>query len=235
MGRSRIYSQFGRRTGMKKEPMGNKKQVYALGVGLSILLLIPVWWFYGALFAEEVEHGEDGHGGMEGMGMGMSMGGKEKVTEFKEEVEDYIRTHDPDDDGVIEADAGHELPVLAQSFSWRPDRIEVEAGKEYRVRFLSADVTHGFVLQFGDSRLLKELDPGTEVTLSITFKESGEYLATCGFYCGVGHGYMNFKIYVVPPGEGYQYGGGHYGEVSSMEGMEMEGSPMEGEEGERQG
>lgn len=165
----------------EKAFVGNRKQLFALAIGLSVLILALIWWSYGGLFVgggHMDEHGEPQ---------------EERVAEFREEVEKFVEANRVN--GWV-LPPGHEFPVLAEAFYWKPDRIKLEKGVEYEFHLLSTDVTHGFAIQFRTGRVMKELPPGTDVHFELSFEQPGEYLVTCGLFCGIGHDDMIATILV---------------------------------------
>lgn len=84
--------------------------------------------------------------------------------------------------------------VVAATFSFTPDPIEVPAGKPVTFRVTSADVLHGFQIVGTNANTMAV--PGYVSQFTVTFQKPGEYLLACNEYCGVMHHGMVGKVIV---------------------------------------
>ncbi len=99
--------------------------------------------------------------------------------------------------GVRELAPGrYEVYVLAQTWSFTPNRITIPAGATVTFHVTSKDVQHGFTVT--GTNLNMQILPGYVSTLTHTFDRPGEYLIVCSEYCGVGHQTMHAVIEVTP-------------------------------------
>ncbi|GEM_PF-4641580 len=94
--------------------------------------------------------------------------------------------------------AVQEVTLVASGSRWHPETIQVEAGKPVRLRVVSHDVVHGFLLQDQEDRLIY---PGKVTIVEFTPKETGILSFVCTMYCGPNHPTMAGQIIVgeVPP------------------------------------
>ena len=90
----------------------------------------------------------------------------------------------------------YEAYVLAQIWSFTPNRITIPAGSTLTLYVTSKDVQHGFVLQGTNLNMM--VLPGQVSSLTATFDEPGEYNFICHEYCGVGHQTMYGTVVVEP-------------------------------------
>ena len=77
------------------------------------------------------------------------------------------------------------VPVVATTFSFAPDPIEVPANRPVTFRLTSGDVLHG--LQIAGTNANAMAVPGYVSQFTMTFTRAGKYLITCHEYCGVFH------------------------------------------------
>jgi len=92
------------------------------------------------------------------------------------------------------ADGSVVVSVVAQTFSFSPDPIEVPANRPVTFRLTSADVIHGFEVVGTNANAMAI--PGYVSQFTVTFKEPGEYLIGCNEYCGTLHHNMVGKLIV---------------------------------------
>ncbi|MBI2916767.1 MAG: cupredoxin domain-containing protein [Chloroflexi bacterium] len=92
-----------------------------------------------------------------------------------------------------------EITLVAGGSRWHPETIQVEAGKPVRLRLVSHDVVHGFLLQDQEQDLL--IYPGKVTVFEFTPKEAGTLGFVCTVACGPNHPTMAGQIIVgdVPP------------------------------------
>jgi cytochrome c oxidase subunit II len=86
------------------------------------------------------------------------------------------------------------VSVVAQTFSFSPDPIEVPANRPVTFRLTSADVMHGFQVVGTNANAM--VIPGYVSQFTITFNQPGEYLIGCNEYCGTMHHNMVGKLIV---------------------------------------
>lgn len=104
---------------------------------------------------------------------------------------------DPVEERVRElAPNKYEAYILAQIWSFLPNRIIIPRGATLTFYVTSKDVQHGFNVQGTNINMM--VIPGQVSTLTATFDEPGEYHIVCNEYCGVGHQTMFATIIVEP-------------------------------------
>jgi cytochrome c oxidase subunit 2 len=97
--------------------------------------------------------------------------------------------------GVRELAPGrYEATLIAQTFLFTPNEIEIPAGSDVTFILTSRDVIHGFKI-VGTSVNMMAV-PGQISKMTAHFPEPGEYLILCHEYCGSGHHVMYGKIIV---------------------------------------
>ena len=79
----------------------------------------------------------------------------------------------------------YEAYILAQTWSFLPNRITIPKGSTITFYVTSKDVQHGFII--AETNINMMIIPGQVSTLTATFDEAGEYHFVCNEYCGVGH------------------------------------------------
>jgi cytochrome c oxidase subunit 2 len=91
--------------------------------------------------------------------------------------------------GVTEtADGGVKAVIVAATFFFTPDPIEVPAGRPVTFRLTSSDVIHGFQVVGTNANAM--VIPGYVTQFTLTFDRPGEYRIACNEYCGVAHHMM---------------------------------------------
>ncbi len=88
----------------------------------------------------------------------------------------------------------YQVTMLAQTWSFTPQQIEIPRDSEVNFQITSVDVIHGFTIQGTDANLM--LIPGQVSSTSVTFRTPGTYLLMCHEYCGVGHQAMFARVVV---------------------------------------
>jgi cytochrome c oxidase subunit 2 len=102
---------------------------------------------------------------------------------------------DPLDERVRElAPFKYEAYILAQYWSFSPNRITVPKGSSITFYVTSKDVQHGFIIAGTNINMM--IIPGQVSTLTATFDKAGEYNFVCNEYCGVAHHTMFGTIVV---------------------------------------
>ena len=86
------------------------------------------------------------------------------------------------------------VSVVAATFSFTPDPIEVPAGRPITFRVTSSDVLHGFQIVGTNANTMAV--PGYVSQFTVTFENPGEHLLACNEYCGVFHHAMTGKVIV---------------------------------------
>jgi cytochrome c oxidase subunit 2 len=96
----------------------------------------------------------------------------------------------------------YEAYIVAQTWSFLPNRIEVPVGSQVTFHITARDVIHGFKLSGTNVNVMAL--PGQVATLSATFDTPGEYNYICHEYCGyvantpIGHHTMYGVLTVLP-------------------------------------
>jgi cytochrome c oxidase subunit 2 len=91
--------------------------------------------------------------------------------------------------GVAEQPDGRVVAtVVASTFFFTPDPIEVPARRPVTFRVTSSDVIHGFQIVGTNANAMAI--PGYVSQFTVTFDRPGEYLVTCNEYCGMAHHMM---------------------------------------------
>lgn len=148
----------------------------------------------GSVYPRITEGGPEIHDPqMAGMDMaGMDMSGTDMVapTDGHAAQDDQ---HGPGDDA---AGGPVDVPMIAERWYFEPGILRLDRGTAYRFRMMTADVTHGASIQFGQGARMIRLSPGTVAELEMTFTSPGSYLVYCTSYCGTGHDGMQARIVV---------------------------------------
>ena len=96
----------------------------------------------------------------------------------------------------------YEAYIVAQTWNFLPDRLEVPAGSEVTFYITARDVIHGFKLTGTNINVMAL--PGQLSVLSATFNTPGDYNYICHEYCGyvagapIGHHTMYGVLTVLP-------------------------------------
>ncbi|MFC4543998.1 cytochrome c oxidase subunit II [Halosolutus amylolyticus] len=93
----------------------------------------------------------------------------------------------------------YEAYVVARTFIFQPDPIEVPANSEVTFYVTSPDVIHGFSVVGTNTNTM--VIPGEVSTMTVEFDEAREYGVICHEYCGSQHHTMEGKLNVVPEDE----------------------------------
>ena len=108
--------------------------------------------------------------------------------------------------GIRELAPGkYEVYMVAQTWNFLPDRIEVPVGSEVTFYITARDVIHG--IKFADTNVNMMALPGQVSTLKATFDKPGTYNYICHEYCGyvagapIGHHTMYGQLVVLPADE----------------------------------
>ncbi|MFO7632205.1 MAG: cytochrome c oxidase subunit II [Caldilinea sp.] len=99
----------------------------------------------------------------------------------------------------------YEVYMVAQTWNFVPDRIEVPVGSEVTFYLTARDVIHG--VKFSDTNVNMMALPGQVSVLKATFDKPGTYNYICHEYCGyvagapIGHHTMYGQLIVLPADE----------------------------------
>jgi cytochrome c oxidase subunit 2 len=97
--------------------------------------------------------------------------------------------------GVTETPDGRlTAVVVASTFYYDPDPIEVPLGRPVTFRITSSDVIHGFHIVGTNANAMAI--PGYVSQFTLTFARPGEYVITCNEYCGLMHHAMVGSLHV---------------------------------------
>ncbi|CCQ95728.1 Cytochrome c oxidase subunit 2 [[Clostridium] ultunense Esp] len=101
-----------------------------------------------------------------------------------------------DNPGVKKVDENrYEVNLIAQVFSFKPNKVQVPVGKEIVFNVTTKDVVHSFTIVGTNVNMM--LIPGYINTAKYTFDKPGKYLVLCNEYCGAGHQLMQMEIEVI--------------------------------------
>ncbi|MDQ0339560.1 cytochrome c oxidase subunit 2 [Caldalkalibacillus uzonensis] len=101
-----------------------------------------------------------------------------------------------DDPGLVQIDdQTYVANIVAMTFGYRPNVIEVPAGATVIFEVTSEDVIHSFTIPGTNVNMM--VTPGHVNQARHTFTEPGSYLVLCNEYCGAGHHYMQMTIEVI--------------------------------------
>ncbi len=131
------------------------------------------------------------------VGLGIAMVDDSEETIEPTELDEDERFAEPRVEQVGENE--YEAYVVAQTFMFQPDPIEVPAGGEVTFYATSRDVIHSFSVVGTNVNTM--VIPGEVATMTVEFDEPGEYGVVCNEYCGSGHHEMEGELHVVPEGE----------------------------------
>lgn len=131
------------------------------------------------------------------VGLGITMIGDEESTIDPNEVGDDERFGEPRVEQVGEDE--YEVYVVALTFIFQPDPIEVPANSEVTFYLTSRDVIHGFSVP--GTNINSMVIPGEIAELTVEFDEPDEYGIVCHEYCGRFHHTMEGTLIVTPEDE----------------------------------
>lgn len=101
-------------------------------------------------------------------------------------------------EGQPSAPAARTIEVVASSFKFEPELIQVAEGERVVLSARSADgKSHGFAIK--ELKVKAALPKtGEAVPIEITAGKAGTYTIACSVYCGSGHSRMRARLVVVP-------------------------------------
>ena len=124
-------------------------------------------------------------------------------------VDDSEDTLDPDNLGEDDRFADprveqvgedeYEVYVVARTFFFQPNPIEVPADSTVTFYVTSGDVIHSFSVVGTNANAM--VIPGEVSTMTVEVGDPGEYGIVCNEYCGPGHHDMEGLLVVVPEDE----------------------------------
>ncbi len=101
------------------------------------------------------------------------------------------------DPGLRELAPGkYDVYILAQTWAFIPNTLDLKVGDTVTFYITSKDVQHGFELEGTNINMM--VLPGQVSKLTYTFERAGEYNFLCHEYCGVGHHAMYGTVVVEP-------------------------------------
>lgn len=108
-----------------------------------------------------------------------------------------VRSTPPfDNPGLIQTgDNTYEANLIAMTFGYQPNQLEIPVGAKVKFQVTSPDVVHSFTIVGTNVNMM--ITPGNVNVREYTFKKPGEYLVLCNEYCGTGHQLMTMTIKVV--------------------------------------
>ncbi|ELY32599.1 cytochrome c oxidase subunit II [Natrialba magadii ATCC 43099] len=131
------------------------------------------------------------------VGLGITMIGDEEDALSPDDINDDERFAEPGVEQVGEDE--FEAHVVAMTFIFQPDPIEIPANNEVTFYVTSRDVIHSFTVVGTNTNTM--VIPGEVSTMTVEFDEPGEYGVVCNEYCGSGHHDMEGELIVHPEDE----------------------------------
>ncbi|MCU4925749.1 cytochrome c oxidase subunit II [Halobacteria archaeon AArc-dxtr1] len=131
------------------------------------------------------------------VGLGITMIGDQEEALPPDDIDDDERFADPRVEQV--GDDEYEAYVVAMTFIFQPDPIEVPADSEVTFYVTSRDVIHSFTVVGTNTNTM--VIPGEVSVMTVEFDEPGEYGVVCNEYCGSGHHDMEGLLIVHPEDE----------------------------------
>lgn len=89
-----------------------------------------------------------------------------------------------------------EFRVLAKSFTFEPDTIQVKQGDRVRITLTSTDVPHGIGISEFNFSLVA--NAGETKSGEFTASKAGNFTFFCNVFCGDGHRTMKGTLVVTP-------------------------------------
>ncbi|THE66754.1 cytochrome C oxidase subunit II [Salinadaptatus halalkaliphilus] len=129
--------------------------------------------------------------------LGITMVGDQQDTVEPTELADDDRFDDPRVEQVGENE--YEAYVVAQTFSFQPNPIEVPEDSDVTFYVTSRDVIHSFSLVGTNVNTM--VIPGEVAEMTVEFDDPAEYGVVCNEYCGPGHHDMEGEVHVVSEDE----------------------------------
>ena len=87
------------------------------------------------------------------------------------------------------------IEIHSKKFEYMPSEVTLKKGETYKLHLTSDDVPHSLrIKSLGLNGLMK---PNEFTDVLFTPEQTGDYMADCGVYCGVGHKKMAMTVHVV--------------------------------------
>jgi len=88
------------------------------------------------------------------------------------------------------------VTVYAKNFAFTPGTITLKVHQRAKLTFAGTQGTHGITIpEIGLSKVIVIGSKPTSV--EVTPQRTGNFIARCAVYCGVGHGNMLLKVNVI--------------------------------------
>ncbi|ELY57017.1 cytochrome c oxidase subunit II [Natronolimnohabitans innermongolicus] len=129
--------------------------------------------------------------------LGITMVGDQEDTIEPRELSEDDRFGEPRVEQVGENE--YEAYVVARTFMFQPDPIEIPENSEVTFYVTARDVIHSFSV--AGTNINTMAIPGEIATMTAEFDEPGEYGIVCNEYCGSGHHNMEGELHVLPEDE----------------------------------
>jgi cytochrome c oxidase subunit 2 len=97
---------------------------------------------------------------------------------------------------TVASDGSIVVRAIATQFMFVPQCIAVPQGRRVTLRFAAPDVIHGILVTGTNVNTM--VVPGYVSQVHTVFTKTGDLLAPCHEYCGIGHSQMTATIRVVP-------------------------------------
>ena len=131
------------------------------------------------------------------VGLGIAMVDDEAGTIAPDEIDDHEGFGDPGVKQVGENE--YEAHVVAMTFTYQPQVIEVPEESKVTFYVTSRDVIHSYSIVGTNVNTM--VIPGEIAEMTVEFDEPGEYGVVCNEYCGAQHHHMEGAVHVVPEDE----------------------------------
>ncbi|RQH01832.1 cytochrome c oxidase subunit II [Natrarchaeobius oligotrophus] len=131
------------------------------------------------------------------VGLGIAMVGDQQETVEPTELADDERFGEPRVEQI--GDDEYEVYVVAQTFSFQPDPIEVPENSQVTFHVTARDVIHSFSL--AGTNVNTMVIPGEVAEMTVEFDDPEVYGVVCNEYCGPDHHNMEGQVHVVPEDE----------------------------------
>ena len=127
------------------------------------------------------------------VGIGITMVDDREDAIDPDDISDDERFGEPRVEQVGEDE--YEVYVVAMTFIFQPDPIEVPTNSTVTFYVTSMDVIHSFTVVGTNTNTM--VIPGEVSVMTVEFDEPGRYGIICNEYCGAGHHDMEGELIVV--------------------------------------
>ena len=86
------------------------------------------------------------------------------------------------------------IEIVSKRFSYEPSDITVKKNQPVTLVLHTDDVTHGLIIK--ELGIKTEVKRGLLTEVTFTPNDTGDFMAKCSHFCGVGHGSMTLKVHV---------------------------------------